>query len=165
MRNLQKWLSTLLPLIVLLMGACSPDFVVKETIEAENCNGEADCRLEGYWRKWAQPEFSNGQLINNESTPGEAADSSKLFLTFQGTGVIIVYRRDTWYGSLRVEIDDKVKSVRQKGKIRNQAEARFKVRGEGTHSLVLSGSKGRGVITVDAIKIFDNRSATYEPKQ
>jgi len=153
MGDLKKWLPMLSAVIVLMMGACSPNFVVRETIEAENCDREADCRLEGHWKEWAQPGFSNGKLINNESTLGEAADSSKLFLTFQGTGIVIVFRRDTWYGSLRVEIDDRVKSIRQRGMtVRNQAEARFKVHGEGTHSLVLSGSKKRGVITVDAIK-------------
>jgi hypothetical protein len=124
----------------------------ERTIEAENCSEEG-CRLEGFWKSWATPGASNGVLINNEINPGEAADT-KLFLTFQGTGVIIVYRQDIWYGSLRVEIDDQVGSINQLGVVKDQAEVCFKVGDSGNHTLTLSGSKGEGVITVDAIRVL-----------
>lgn len=128
-------------------------------IEAENCytNGTEDCHTSGRWQVWPLAEFSNGQSINNEDPDhmGQASDSSSFYLNFEGTGVItIVYRQDTWYGSLDVEIDKKVVgSINQKGPIKNQIEKTFKVGSKGKHSLVLHGSKAAGVITIDAIKI------------
>jgi hypothetical protein len=162
MKIQRVWSRILLALIILTVTPCnpqkSPDVTVVKTVEAENCNREEDCRLKGFWKPWAMSGFSGGQLINNEASLGKAADSSKLVLTFQGTGVIIVYRQDIWYGSLRVEIDDQVGSINQQGTtVRNQAEACFEVDGEGPHSLILSGSKDTGVITVDAIKVLEGR--------
>jgi hypothetical protein len=123
------------------------------TIEAENCGEEEGCRLEGFWKPWATSGASNGMLINNEASAGQGADL-KLLLTFQGTGVVIVYRQDTWYGTLRVEIDDQVGSINQLGVVKDQAEVCFKVGDSGNHTLTLSGSKGEGVITVDAIRVL-----------
>lgn len=134
-----------------------------ETVEVEDCyiNRTTGCYTSGEWKVWDLPEFSNGRLINNENPRhmGQASDSSSFYLNFEGTGVIIVYRQDTWYGVLTVEIDRrKIGSINQEGgRIRNQAEKYFDAGSMGGHSLVLSGSKATGVITIDAIKILGDQ--------
>lgn len=82
-----------------------------------------------------------------------------LTLTFTGTGVGLVYRQDSWYGTLGVVLDDQTKyHVSQQGVLKNQTETCFKVYSEGLHSLILTGGEVTGVvtgvITVDAIKVF-----------
>lgn len=127
---------------------------ISGTIEAEKCDEEEGCSLEGFWKPWCADGFSGGCLYNNEGAPG----ASKLFLTFEGTGVVIIYRQDLWYGSLHVEIDGKAHTIYQAGPIKNQVEACFEVDGEDPHTLVLTGSKDTGVITLDAIKTFQGTS-------
>jgi len=120
-------------------------------VEAEHCY------TSGTWKVWDVPEFSNGRCINNEdpSQMGQASPSSVLYLNFKGTGVSIIYRQDTWYGILTVEIDNKiVGSINQQGPVKNQAEAYFEAGSMAQHHLVLRGSREAGVITVDAIRIY-----------
>lgn len=160
MKNQRNWSCLLAVLIILTSASCKPqrsaDAKVAKIIEAENCGQEEGCRLEGFWESWAMPEFSDGQLVNNEETQGKPASFSELSLNFQGTRVIIVYRQDVWYGSLRVEIDGKAHIINQRGAIKNQAEACFEVDGEDSHTLVLTGSEDTGVITLDAIKVLED---------
>lgn len=130
-------------------------------VEAENCNQEEGCQTEGFWKPWWDTGFSNEWLITNEHTETLGLPLPvTLTLEFTGTGVGIVYRQDTWYGTLGVEIDDQVEYwVSQQGALENQAETCFEVDGEDPHSLILSGGEATGVvtgvITVDAIKVFE----------
>jgi hypothetical protein len=126
---------------------------VKRVIEAENCGSEPGCRLEGGWKPWDKPTFSGGRLMHNEANRGQAAPA-KLFLSFDGIAVTLIYRQDIWYGTLGVEIDGRSKSLYQKGATRDQAEARFEAGSDGRHTLVLTASKETGVISIDAIKII-----------
>jgi uncharacterized repeat protein (TIGR01451 family) len=141
---------------VFLPIVMKPCCATEPLIEAEDCleNKAECCRTEGFWRKWCAAGFSGGCLIHNEISPGQPADSSKLTLDFEGTRACVVYRQDIWYGLLRVEIDDQVYHIDQKGPPENQVEVCYDVAGGGCHSLVLVGSKETGVVTVDAIKVF-----------
>ncbi len=132
-------------------------------VEAEDCLAgiEPDCSTEGSWKLWLMSGFSNGGLITNEHpvTLGASLPAT-LTLSFTGTGASVVYRQDTWYGTLGVKIDDQFEyHIHQEGVPKNQAEACFEVEGEAPHTLVLNGGEATGlitgVITIDAIKVFE----------
>ncbi len=119
-------------------------------VEAEDCGRSPNCRIEGSWKDWGMPEFSNYMLINNEG-----ADFSQLILdNIQGTRMSVVFRQDTWYGTLKIEVDGNViKELSQRGPIINQAEFPFDLEGPGPHTVVFTGTRQTGVVTIDAVKI------------
>jgi transcriptional regulator with XRE-family HTH domain len=125
-----------------------------DLVEAESCPVGAP----NTWKLWASPEFSGGKCLTNElqgGSFGRAVALSTLYLKFSGTGVTIVYRQDTWYGLLSVEIDGSVVgAIDQQGMIKNQAEEAFSVGSTGLHLLALCASAETGVITVDAIRVL-----------
>jgi transcriptional regulator with XRE-family HTH domain len=89
------------------------------------------------WKLWASSEFSGGQCLTNEAQDsfGLALDAS-LYLKFWGTGLSIIYRQDTWYGLLTVEIDSQVVgTIDQKGPVKNQVEKQFEADSIGSHFL------------------------------
>lgn len=178
MRILRLVYCVLIPLIALIVVCHSLQNSVSEsvvkaeepitiaaviTVEAESCfwGQEEDCQTEGAWKTWQDSvEFSNEWLVTNEheTEPGKPVPVT-LTLSFSGTGFSIVYRQDTWYGTLGVEVDDRSEyCVNQQGSIENQAEACFEVE-SGPHTLSVSGGEPTGIITgvisLDAIKIFD----------
>jgi hypothetical protein len=133
-------------------------------VEAEKCYGgqETGCQTTGSWKKpWQDSQFSNGWLITNEHSETWGLPlPATLTLTYTGTGVGIVYRQDTWYGTLGVKLDDQPQyHISQRGAVKNQAEACFEVETGPIHTLTLSAGQPTGlitgVITVDAMKIFD----------
>lgn len=145
------------------IARCTPTKIV----EAENCDQEPDCTKEGAWKPWQHPVFSNGWLLTNEHETKLGTPVPVTFtLSFTGTAFSIVYRQDTWYGMLGVGIDGQDEYyVNQQGAVENQAEACFEV-DKGRHSITLTGglptSVVTGVITLDAIKIFDGEECCGE---
>jgi hypothetical protein len=137
------------------------------TIEAEECEKVNNCKVEGKWKPWDMGEFSNGRLLTNENPKASGKSlNTELHMTFQGGGVVVVYRQDTWYGMLGVQIDKKsVEYINQKGDVvKNQTEACFEIEDNEEHSLILSGSKKKGIITLDAVKILPE-GASCPPKK
>jgi hypothetical protein len=136
-----------------------------QIVEAEDClAGRVDCRVGGDWEPWDTPEASNGRLITNEHPPGSATPVPVTLTleNLQGTGIGVVYRQDTWYGNLGVRMDHESEyCIKQKGVVRNQAEACFSLeRGEPvTLTLFLTGTEETdiitGVISADAMRIYD----------
>lgn len=118
-------------------------------IEAE------DIYCNEYWKLWSKKEFSGRYLVSNESTsPGLAFANSAISLRFKGTGLKVIYRQDTWYGDLVVEIDGTINSIiDQSGAIKNQKSYIIEGLADDNHILRLIGSRRTGVVTIDAIEI------------
>jgi transcriptional regulator with XRE-family HTH domain len=151
-----KYGKNLIPNFLKDMSAAGPGLV-----EAEHCHplGKFGC-TQGFWKPWEwTDEFSNDLCINNEVHPGVVAPWSKFYLAFRGIAVSIIYRQDTFYGSLTVEIDGRKEGlvINQRGPTRNQMMSeKFMADVMGRHYLVLCGSREMGIVTIDAIRIFGN---------
>jgi len=96
--------------------------------------------------------------------PGSPAPSSNLFLQFKGKRVCIVYRQDNWYGHLGVELDHESDlGFSQRGEPENLKQICLESDRYGCHSLTLGASEENGVITIDAIKVFE--TSAHRPAQ
>lgn len=115
-----------------------------------------DSYCENQWKLWGESSFSGRYLINNESSRnGFPLKRSEYYMRFQGSGLKIFYRQDTWYGDLIVEIDGIKKAViNQKGSVVNQKQFELNGLTSDVHELRLIGSRRTGVITLDAIEIM-----------
>lgn len=123
-------------------------------LEAEECDNIRGCNSEG-WIFWDKPECSGKTCLANtnpqDPTQPVKADYS---LPFRGKGIIVVYRKEVFYGSLRVEMDGAfINDLKQRGTSTDKAEMCYEADEEGEHTLKLSGA-GDKIVTLDAFKIL-----------